>query len=201
MCHSQIMRDLKSLPVGVLTYAAPRTKNILTQQLKERAKEEGEGYNKHEDQYRSMYEHISFTTDLRTEMMSKVDEIVAGEGPDSEEGSSFTADGEFLKRCARRLPSTALGLATWPASRRSPPLTFRFRYATCPLLTTIRHATAHGALILANSTYGAAPTTYFAPKYTREVFLLTDGESESNWDREEETAQQFAKNGLRLVVM
>lgn len=89
------MRELKTTPVNVILFAASKTKNILTTRAKEK-----DDYDRAEDLYRYMYEQVptEFTPDLGT--LDRIDEIRAGRGPDSEEGSDFTADGKSTRSCS-----------------------------------------------------------------------------------------------------
>jgi hypothetical protein len=101
---------LKTTPVSLLCYAHRKSKNILTQRQKDAAEDGGEPYDKEDDVYRNMYEQLGMTYEMETELVSKVDEVKAGEGPDAwerEEGEGgFSADGESLALALGRSVST-----------------------------------------------------------------------------------------------
>lgn len=174
------MRELKTTPVSVLLYAASKTKNQLTQQQKDLAASGGgAGYDKQEDLYRNMYEQVSMNFRPDREMVKSVEAVQAGKGPDKDEGSGFSADGQF---------------ALLPFSGSSPLLLLS------PLLMLVTLA-AHSALILALETYGAADKKVRGASWTRIVYLMTDGESETDWDSWERTADRYAEKGISVVVV
>jgi hypothetical protein len=96
------MRDLKTLPCGVITYGVQKTKNLLTSEAKENAKNGGDSYDKDDDAYRHMYEHVPFTFDVDQAMLERLDEVEAGTGPDATGDEDYSADGPshcFVLEC------------------------------------------------------------------------------------------------------
>lgn len=61
--------------------------------------------------------------------------------------------------------------------------------------------TAHSALILALETIDNVERVKGKATWTREIFLLTDGEGISDWDRWEDTAERMNERGISLTVM
>ncbi|KAK4058526.1 ATP-dependent DNA helicase yku80 [Microbotryomycetes sp. JL221] len=59
-------------------------------------------------------------------------------------------------------------------------------------------ADAHSALILAMEELEAIPKSR---NYTKDIYLLTDGESATDWDRWEETVQRMNERGMALTVV
>ncbi|KAK4053487.1 ATP-dependent DNA helicase yku80 [Microbotryomycetes sp. JL201] len=140
----RMIRELKTTPIIVLLYGVPKTKNILTARSKESGK-----YDKHDDLYRYMYELVGaeFAPGMHT--LAQIDGIIAGEGPDAEEGSDWSAD-------------------------------------------------AHSAIILAMETIESIPKT---AKFSRDIYLLTDGESASDWDRWQDTVERMNGRNMALTVV
>jgi hypothetical protein len=168
-----MIRNLKTLPVTVLSYCVPKTKNTLTA----RAKDSG-SYDKEMDGYRHMYEnvHLDWTVGQRT--LEAIDQIQAGAGPDVKDPETELSDGEWR---------TANGP--------------KVRGARGHVLTQSNRPTAHTALILALETVHTVDKARGKATWTREIYLLTDGESSSDWDRWEETAQRMNERGISLKVM
>lgn len=81
--------------MGVLTYAAPKTKNILSTLAKQAAKDQNEEYDKDEDSYRYMYENVSEDKEMGKKILDALDQVEAGNGPDATPGSEWSADGAF----------------------------------------------------------------------------------------------------------
>ncbi|KAM0788529.1 hypothetical protein ACM66B_001657 [Microbotryomycetes sp. NB124-2] len=140
----RMIRELKTTPVTIILYGCPKTKNILTA----RSKEAG-NYDRHEDPYRYMYELVAADWQPGMATLAQVDKIVAGEGPDAEQGSDWSAD-------------------------------------------------AHSALILAMETIESIPKT---AKFTRDIYLLTDGESATDWDRWQDTVERMNSRRMALTVV
>ncbi|KAK4705011.1 AAA family ATPase, partial [Phenoliferia sp. Uapishka_3] len=140
----RIMRDLKTTPCGVITYAVPMTKNVLTTL----GKESGD-YSKQTDAYRHYFEEIPISYVPEKGMINCLEAVLAGLGPDAK-GKGWTAD-------------------------------------------------AHSAIILGMETIKRDVKSKNYKK--KEVVLLTDGESVSDWDRWEETAAQLEANHISLIVV
>lgn len=47
----------------------------------------------------------------------------------------------------------------------------------------------------------SAEKKVFGASWTRVVYLVTDGESHSEWDEWERTADRYAEKGISLVVV
>lgn len=67
------MRDLKTIPCGVLTYGARKTKNVMTSREKARL---GDAYDKDEDAYRNCYEEIAISHTPSAQMITQLDDSV-----------------------------------------------------------------------------------------------------------------------------
>lgn len=83
------MRDLKTTPVGVITYAVAKTKNILTTREKQ-----SDHYVKEADAYRHYFEQIPLSYIPEAGMLEHLSTVQAGRGPDAE-GAEACADGEL----------------------------------------------------------------------------------------------------------
>ncbi|BGP06751.1 ATP-dependent DNA helicase yku80 [Rhodotorula toruloides] len=138
----RIMRDLKTTPFGVILFGHPKTKNILTTRAKEQAAERDEKFDRSSDPYRHCYELLPLTATIDRTLLDRVDEAVAGEGPD---GDAFTS------------------------------------------------------VILGIETLDAQPS--FAKYATKEIFVLTDGESQIDWDGMSSAAKQMNAKGMSLTVI
>ena len=73
----QMMRNLKTLPVSVISYGVSKTKNTLTA----RSKEEG-GYDKDADPYRHMYENVHEEWSVGKATLEAIEQITAGQASD-----------------------------------------------------------------------------------------------------------------------
>lgn len=168
----QMMRDLKTLPVSVLSYCVPKTKNTLTA----RAKDSG-SYDKDEDGYRHMYENVHLDWNVGTSTLEAVERIQAGQGPDAkdQDPESGMSDGRRLRAASRQ--------------------------QRCDTQSDGRDLAAHTALILALETVDTVDKARGKPSWTREIYLLTDGEGLCDWDRWEETADRMNEKGISLIVM
>ncbi|BGP23482.1 ATP-dependent DNA helicase 2 subunit 2 [Rhodotorula toruloides] len=138
----RIMRDLKTTPFGAILFGHPKTKNILTTRAKEQAAERDEKFDRSSDPYRHCYELLPLTATIDRTLLDRVDEAVAGEGPD---GDAFTS------------------------------------------------------VILAIETLDAQPS--LAKYATKEIFVLTDGESQIDWDGLSSAAKQMNAKGISLTVI
>ncbi|GAA6052383.1 hypothetical protein JCM3770_000215 [Rhodotorula araucariae] len=138
----RIMRDLKTTPFGVVLFGHAKTKNLLTTRAKEQAAERGDKFDRAADPYRHCYELLPLTKTIDQSLVERVDDAVAGEGPD---GDAFTA--------------TILGIETLDAD---------------------------------------ASLKNYAVK---ELCVLTDGESEVNWDGLRNAAHQMNAKGMSLTVI
>lgn len=90
-----MLRDLKTLPVTVLSYCVPKTKNTLTA----RAKDSG-SYDKDEDGYRHMYENVHLDWNIGQKTLQAVDQIRAGEGPDAKDQDPTTGLSDGALTCS-----------------------------------------------------------------------------------------------------
>lgn len=104
------MRDLKTTPFGVLLFGHPKTKNILTTRAKEQAAERDEKFDRSSDPYRHCYELLPLTATIDSSLLARVDEVVAGEGPDGDGASTVcfpslntVRAGEYRLTTAKRL--------------------------------------------------------------------------------------------------
>ncbi|BGP14574.1 ATP-dependent DNA helicase yku80 [Rhodosporidiobolus nylandii] len=138
----RIMRELKTTPFCVILFGHPKTKNVLTTRAKEKAEENDEKFDRSQDAYRHCYELLPFTSSMDQTLLSRIDEAVAGEGPD---GDAFTA--------------LILGIETMEAQ----------------------------------STVAKYPT--------KEIVILTDGESDIDWDGKEGVINQMNAKGMSLTLM
>ncbi|BGP38609.1 ATP-dependent DNA helicase yku80 [Rhodotorula kratochvilovae] len=139
---AKIMRDLKTTPFGVVLFGHAKTKNLLPTRAKEQAAERGDKFDRAADPYRHCYELLPLTKTIDKSLVERIDDAVAGEGPD---GDAFTA--------------TILGIETLDAD------------------TSIKN---------------------YAVK---ELCVLTDGESEINWDGLRNAAHQMNAKGMGLTVI
>lgn len=115
----QIIRDLKTTPIGVILFGYSKTKNLLTTRAKENAAEREVKFDRADDPYRHCYELIPLRKELDKSLIDQVDLAVAGEGPDG--------DGEGVGALRRRAELALTQLLTrvqpslqqFSASRRS----------------------------------------------------------------------------------
>ncbi|GAA6002260.1 hypothetical protein JCM10207_003151 [Rhodosporidiobolus poonsookiae] len=84
----RIMRELKTTPFSVILFGHPKTKNLLTTRAKEKAAENDEKFDRANDPYQHCYELLPFTFSADKSLLERVDEAVAGQGPD---GDAFSA--------------------------------------------------------------------------------------------------------------
>lgn len=68
----------------MVTYAVRKTQNVLRNRAVVAADNNGTTYDKLADPYRNFYEEIHFTSKLDVSMLSKLGQLVAGQGPDGE---------------------------------------------------------------------------------------------------------------------
>lgn len=87
------MRNLKTTPIGVLTFATRKTKNIVTTRQKDELKSR---YDKTQDPYRGIAEVIPFSFTPDGEMLDKLDAIEAGTGLDATTGATDVSDRKFM---------------------------------------------------------------------------------------------------------
>ncbi|SCV67614.1 BQ2448_5225 [Microbotryum intermedium] len=86
----RIMRQLKTTPISILTFASPKTKNILFAQDKARAEAAGTHFDKSASLYRHMYIQQPFTGEMELRLLDVVDQI---QGDEPEEGEDpYPAD-------------------------------------------------------------------------------------------------------------
>ncbi|SGY16371.1 BQ5605_C012g06859 [Microbotryum silenes-dioicae] len=86
----RIMRTLKTTPISILAYAAPKTKNVLFAQEKLKAADEGIPFDKSASLYRHMYIQQPFTTDMHLGLLDVVDQL---QGDQPEQGEDpYPAD-------------------------------------------------------------------------------------------------------------
>ncbi|SCZ93491.1 BZ3500_MvSof-1268-A1-R1_Chr6-3g08696 [Microbotryum saponariae] len=86
----RIMRTLKTTPIAILAYAAPKTKNVLFAQEKVKAADEGTHFDKSASLYRHMYIQQPFTADIHVGLLDVVDQL---QGDQPEEGEDpYPAD-------------------------------------------------------------------------------------------------------------
>ncbi|GAA5855574.1 hypothetical protein JCM8547_007894 [Rhodosporidiobolus lusitaniae] len=138
----RMMRELKTTPFSVISFAHKNTKNVLTTRGKERAAENDEKFDKKSDPYRHCYELLPFTFSMDKTLLDRVDEM--------ESGYASNGDG---------LTAIVLGLET---------LDSQSNVAKYP---------------------------------TKEIVVLTDGESEIDWDGVDSVANQLNRKGMSLTVI
>ncbi|GAA5905289.1 uncharacterized protein JCM6883_006349 [Sporobolomyces salmoneus] len=138
----RIMRDLRTIPIAVLAFGYPKTKNIMTTRAKEAARENGEPFDRQNDGYRGIYELVPLTFNPDQSTLERIDLAVAGQGQD---GDAHTA-----------------------------------------LMAAIETLEAQGSI----------------NKYaTKEIFILTDGESTTDWDEWKSTVQGLKARGMAVKVI
>jgi hypothetical protein len=157
------MRDLRTIPVAVLAFGHPKTKNIMTTRAKEAARENGEAFDRQNDGFRGIYELVPITFNPDQSTLERIDQAEAGQGQDG--------DGESL-RCSA---VDYLRLTSW------------YRLA------------AHTALIAAIETLDAQGSLNKYP--TKEIFVLTDGESVADWDAWKGTVRGLKDRGMSVKVV
>jgi len=81
---SQIMRDLRTTPFGVILFGHAKTKNLLTTRAKELASANDEKFDRSQDPYRHCYELLPLTKTVDMSLVDRIDDAVAGEGPDTD---------------------------------------------------------------------------------------------------------------------
>ncbi|GAA5881367.1 hypothetical protein JCM16303_000149 [Sporobolomyces ruberrimus] len=138
----RIMRDLRTIPVAVLAFGHPKTKNIMTTRAKEAARENEEAFDRQKDGYRGIYELLPLTFNPDQSSLERIDQAVAGQGQDGD---------------------------------------------------------AHTALVAAIETLEAQGSIMKYP--TKEIFILTDGETETDWDEWKSTVRKLTGQGISLKVV
>lgn len=84
------MRDLRTIPIAVLAFGYPKTKNIMTTRAKEAARENGEPFDRQNDGYRGIYELVPLTFNPDQSTLERIDLAVAGQGQDGD-GESYSS--------------------------------------------------------------------------------------------------------------
>lgn len=87
---TQIIRDLKTTPLGVILFGYPKTKNLLTARAKEYAAERDEKFDRSNDPYQGCYELLPLQATMDRTLLDKVDLAVAGEAADGDGKDSFS---------------------------------------------------------------------------------------------------------------
>lgn len=161
----QIMRELKTTPLGVILFGYPKTKNLLTARAKENAIERDEKFDRANDPYQHCYELLPLQQTMDRSLLDKVDTAVAGQAPDGDGTEAFVLSLRVDRTAANHvLPRTAFTAA-----------------------------------ILGIETLEAQAN--FAKYPNKELYILTDGESEINWDGLEDAAAQMNAKRISLSVM
>lgn len=164
----QIIRDLKTTPLGVILFGYPKTKNLLTARAKENAAERDEKFDRANDPYRHCYELLPLQQTMDRSLLDQVDMAAAGhaaDGDGKEPGPDWFAHPPGQVVAESRLLRTA----------------------------------AFTAAILGIETLEGQ--TGFAKYPNKELYILTDGESEINWDGLEDAAAQMNAKNISLSVM